>query len=128
MGQALSYALRLLKRRPYSVWEIKQALSKRSLEPAEIEPIIQELVEHKLLDDRQYALSFVHTKDRLHPEGEFKLRQDLARKGVDEETVVWALKEAHLTEEEAESEDERALKLLNQYWRRWERELSLIHI
>ena len=58
----------------------------------------------------------------MHPEGEFKLRQDLARKGVDEETVVWALKEAHLTEEEAESEDERALKLLNQYWRRWERE------
>lgn len=115
---ALLVALQLIKRRPYAVEELRQALLRRELKPKEIEETLAKLQESKLLDDLQFALAWIRTKDRLHPEGEYKLRRDLLARGVALEIVSKALQnrlnEAIETDEVGD-EETRAKAILERY-------------
>lgn len=86
-----SYALRLLKNRLRSVWEIDQALLKRKVEAEDRDKIIVELLEIGLLNDERFALSWIHTRDRLSPRGDFLLVQELRQRGIAKEVIDTAM-------------------------------------
>ena len=87
MGSAKSYALNLLKRRLRSAWEIDQALLRKGVEPEERAEIIAELTEVNLINDERFALSWIHTRDRLSPRGKYVLEQELMQRGIDKATT-----------------------------------------
>jgi regulatory protein len=105
---ARSYALRLLKQRLRSVFEVDSALAKREIEPEERREILQELTEAGLLDDERLARAWVNDRDRFNPRGEFVLRQELRNKGVSDEIIREVLKDRKLREEEPVDEFEQA--------------------
>jgi len=98
----LPYALRLLGRRARSVAEIRQALQKKEAEPELIEAVIGELKELKFLNDLEFARSWVRSRDRVSPRGEFRLRQELLEKGIAKDLISQVLAER----KEAAGEDE----------------------
>lgn len=106
-----SYALNLLKRRLRSREELRAALTRRKVEEAEIEALLNELTEVGLLDDWRFARSWVHTRDRLSPRGEYVLKEELRQKGIAAEIITEVLKERQLEVEDEESPDEFSLAL-----------------
>ena len=116
MSSPKTYALRLIKTRLRSAWEIDQALLVRGVESDERQAVIDELTTHKLLDDSRYARAWVHTRDRLSPRGEKMLRLELQAKHISKEIIAEVLQERRDTVDDDEveqlSEDELARKLV----------------
>lgn len=90
---ALSYCLRLLKRRFYSVWEVDQAMLRRAVPAEEREEVIKRLLEARLLDDRQFAKAWLSNRDRFNPRSHVVLRMELRQKGIAQEAIDEALAE-----------------------------------
>jgi regulatory protein len=78
----LHYAVSLLSARPYSERRLVEKLRDRGYEHAEITVAILRLKEKKLLDDRTFAVGFVHARCRSHPRGRASLIQDLIGRGI----------------------------------------------
>jgi regulatory protein len=104
MSSARSLALRMLKSRLRSAWEIDQALLRREVEPAERREVIEQLIELDLINDERYARSYINTRDRLSPRGEYVLRMDLAKKGLAKEIIDQALRNRREEMEDDESD------------------------
>ncbi|MBU6389654.1 recombination regulator RecX [Patescibacteria group bacterium] len=121
----LSYCLSLLKRRLRSRWELDQAMERRGFERDARLVVLDQLEKQGLVNDRQFALAWVHTRDRLAPRGEFVLRNELRGKGVAEEIIAGVLRErkeeAADPEEEQPSELELARELVKRRQRGYER-------
>ncbi|HSI20810.1 MAG TPA: regulatory protein RecX [Verrucomicrobiae bacterium] len=98
------YALRLLKQRLRSVWEIDQALLRRQVPEEERQEIITSLTEAGLLDDVRLARAWVNDRDRFQPRGAIVLRQELMKKGIAKEIIDQTLR--HRLEREEEPIDE----------------------
>lgn len=81
------YALRLLAIRPRSVREMHDRLAQKGLEKKAIEPLLAELVDLGLLDDRKFAAQWVESRMALRPMGPTRLRAELASKGVEREVI-----------------------------------------
>jgi regulatory protein len=78
----LHYAVSLLSARPYSERKLTEKLRDRGYEVDEIAAAILRLKEKKLLDDRTFAIDFVHARCRSHPRGRTSLIQDLIGRGI----------------------------------------------
>ncbi len=89
--RAWEYLLFILARRMYTVAELRQRLARRGLPEADAEPLLARLVELRLVDDALYAEQYVHS--RRTGRGRIALRQELNRKGVDEELVEQELEQ-----------------------------------
>lgn len=92
-NQGLSYALRLLKVRPRSCFEVAQKLQARGLSGFQIDSIIVQLTEIKLLDDARFARDWVRWRDRNHPSGVLLLKHELREKGVSRDLIQKVLEE-----------------------------------
>lgn len=103
--QSLPYCLRLLKRRPYSVHELEQAMQRKGIEAEERTQTLSQLAELDLVSDLRFARAWVHTRDRLMPRGAQLLRQELIQKGISKDIVQQVL--AERAEEAAEEESEQ---------------------
>ncbi|MBU0508116.1 recombination regulator RecX [bacterium] len=79
---ALQYAVKLLSARPYSEKKLRDKLTGREYEPAEIEHALRRLREEKLLDDRRYAEDFVKTRLALRPRAAAILARELRQRGI----------------------------------------------
>jgi regulatory protein len=116
VSSPLNYALRLLKNRLKSAWEIDQALLRRGVEEADRQLVITRLTEMDLLNDLRFARAWIHTRDRLAPRGEYLLKMELIKKGIPKEIITEALTERkqNVEDEEQEqlSEEELARNLL----------------
>lgn len=82
-NQALSYVLRLLKTRPRTCFEVATRLKERGLPGFQIDSVLQQLTQLKLLDDERFARDWVRWRDRTRPSGAYLLRHELEEKGVD---------------------------------------------
>ncbi|CAN5139296.1 hypothetical protein BH11PAT4_BH11PAT4_2140 [soil metagenome] len=118
---AKSYALRLLKSRLRSAWELRQALSRRDVAPDEIETVLAELREVGLVDDLRFAKAWIATRDRLSPRGVFVLQQELQLKGIDKATIQQAflLRGEEREEEDGMDEETRARSVLERKQRQY---------
>ncbi|MBP3448312.1 MAG: regulatory protein RecX [Clostridia bacterium] len=77
-----NYCLDLLSRRGYSSKELTEKLQNRGVSPEMTEAILARLTEEKLISDEEFSQSFVRSRQLYHKQGFYKIRQDLARKGI----------------------------------------------
>ncbi len=126
MRQKLTeYALRLISKKRYTVEEMRKKLealaskllSKRdeSEEPLEppIELVIERLRELDYLNDQSYLQNYIADRIRFRPRGEFMIRQELRKKGIDKKLL-----DDYLMTEKVD-ELGAAKKLLESKKRRW---------
>lgn len=89
-GKALQSAFNLLSYRARSHREMIQRLRLKKYEPEIIERVIERLSQLKLLDDEQFAHSWV-TQPRSQRRSTLRLRQELQQKGIDSELMQQAI-------------------------------------
>ena len=109
--RAYERALRFLKYRPRSVWEVRQYLQRKGEPEERIDAVVAKLQAHRWLDDAAFARLWVENRQAFRPRGERALRWELRRKGVDDATI-----EAALAEVDSEAE---AVALALQRAERW---------
>ena len=108
-------ALRALVRRAHSVYEMKQALERRTEDKGMVRPILERLKCAGLLDDARYARQFARQRSEIRRQGKFRIARDLRGRGVPDRHIEAALEEtSRQTDETAvvRQRIERKLKLL----------------
>lgn len=82
LQEALEAALRYLRPRPRSVWEVRQRLLRRGVDPQAIEGVVARLQERGLLDDGAFASFWIENRESFRPRGRHLLEQELRQRGV----------------------------------------------
>lgn len=80
--KGLHLAARYLAARMYTSREIYDRLRRKGYDEETSEQIVGRLIEEKLLDDARYAEFYVADGVNLGQKGEYRIRQELLRKGV----------------------------------------------
>ncbi len=80
-------ALRFLKFRPRSVFEIEQKLRSKKISENEIAKVTSVLKKNKLLDDDNFAKMWVRDRNLLKPTGSFVLKMELKKKGISDDII-----------------------------------------
>jgi len=91
--RAKSAALRLLSVRPRTVSEIRSRLLEKELPGNDIDTVIAELSASRLLDDQEFARTYIRDALAHRPAGEALLRRKLLLLGVARETADEAIRE-----------------------------------
>ena len=99
--------LRLLGLRARSAWELRDRLRRAGFSDDIIESVLSSLAEAKLLDDEQFARTWVAGRQASRGAGRHKLRWELRRKGISNEIIQRVVDE----EIDDEAEVGRALAL-----------------
>jgi regulatory protein len=79
---AMSTAMRLLAYRPRSEKEMRTALQRKGVKQAMLAETVSRLKETRLLDDGEFARSYVDQRDRTSPRSQRLLQAELRSKGV----------------------------------------------
>ncbi len=102
----LSYALILLSRKDYSVFEIKEKIERKFGEK-EAEETVEKLSERGLLNDMRYAERIINRYAFVRKYGYLKVKNELLRRGLKYETFIGILDRIY--SEEKEKENARSL-------------------
>jgi regulatory protein len=89
--QGLSRAMALCSQKEYNEAEIRGKLKFWGVEPEDIDPIIEELIREKFIDDLRFATAFARDKVRLNQWGRVKIRYMLSMERVKHSIVDQAL-------------------------------------
>ena len=106
-------ALRFLKIRPRSIFELKEKLEGKGFSDGEIEVTIHDLIVSGLLDDRAFTKSWI-TYRLARPFGFRRIIQELKMKGINQDIIDQAL----ATLDESYSPESVALELAERRWQR----------
>lgn len=90
--QALNYTLKLISKRWYTTFEIRQKLELKQYTQENIEKTIQFLEEKKFLDDHRFAIAFIKDHQNFRHEGKFVITQKLIQKGITKDLInnIWS--------------------------------------
>ncbi len=88
-----SAALRALMRRAHSVYEMRQALVRRSDDPAAVRRVLDRLKQQNLLDDARYARQFARYRVESRRQGRYRIARELRTRGVPDRHIEAALEE-----------------------------------
>ncbi len=86
-------ALAYIARRPRSVWEMQQYLRQKNASPPLSTTILNKLSNNKLLDDQEFARSWVASRRLLKPTSRRRLVQELRAKRLADEIIERVLAE-----------------------------------
>jgi regulatory protein len=89
-------ALRLLARREHSRVELRRKLVAFTPNPAELDRLLDDLIQSRLLSDDRYAEARAHVLSRRY--GSMRVAHDLKRQGVAEAPLHRAVAEARRTD------------------------------
>ena len=81
-GPVMEAAAAFLAARPRSIGETKRRLRHLGYPRALVDEVVARLVELGYLDDDAFARSWVESRDRARPRGEYALRRELGQKGI----------------------------------------------
>ena len=98
--EALGVALALLAARSRSRLELEERLLKKGFSPGDVAEALAELEKKGYLDDRRFAVSWARWRLSGKPMGRARLRQELKAKGLSNEDIEEALKEAYAEADE----------------------------
>ena len=104
----------LLKFRQRSEKEVRQRLKRKSISDSIIENVVDYFKELTLLDDRQFARSWIRAR-LLKPFGVKRIRFELKQKGIPDNIINEELTEASHSEGENEAVTALAKKCLSKY-------------
>ena len=84
---AYQKALNLLDYRPRTAQEIRQKLQKHEISADNIDYVLERLARSGLLNDQQFAQSWVDNRSEMRPRGRRALAYELRQRGVDQQTI-----------------------------------------
>ncbi len=87
IARGKEHGLRLISYRARSEKELRQRIRQKGMNSAASESVIQDFKRMKLIDDEDFARRFVHDLICRKPAGEFLLRSELLKKGVNKEII-----------------------------------------
>jgi len=105
-------ALRMLARRPYSVAELRRALTEKFGPTAAIRQAVTRLRELGYLDDRKFAEHYASSLARNRAFGRFRIRRELKAKLVDYRYIEPALAQAFEETDESQLLEQTLAKKL----------------
>ena len=91
--KAYQIALRYLSYRPRSRREVRDQLLRKEFDSATAERVLEQLEEHRLVDDKAFAEAWVANRQALRPRSRQVLQQELLQKGIDREIAQAAVEE-----------------------------------
>ena len=91
--QALSKSMALCSQKEYTEAGIRVKLKAWGVEQDDMDPVIEELIREKFVDDLRYATAFVRDKVRLNQWGRVKIRYMLSMEHVKFSIIDQALGE-----------------------------------
>jgi regulatory protein len=97
---AYKKALKFLAIRPQSTFEIKQKLRQRNFSAALIHQTINRLEENHLLNDEEFAISWIKYRLLSHPRSTRHLISELNQKGIAKATIEIAMAQTNLQDQE----------------------------
>jgi regulatory protein len=83
----MTYAIKKLARRSYSVYEMKEAIINAGYEMCEVEEVISQLINKGYLNDRKYAQKMYEHYTQQKPCGPLLLAIKLKSKGIHGEII-----------------------------------------
>jgi regulatory protein len=89
--RATRYASRLVAIRRYPVQVLREKLQSKGFDEVCIRQVIEHFLEYKLLDDADYARSWVSYRNRVQPRSERVLQLELRKKGIGDSDIAAAL-------------------------------------
>ncbi len=114
-ASARQAALRFLSYRLRSEREIRTKLAEKEFTPATVERVVDQLRSAGMLDDRRFALAFVHDARMRRPTGERLLRQQLLLKGIARPLIDEVLADESAGTEERGAALQAARAMLKKY-------------
>lgn len=106
----LNIALYFLKFRPRTIFEVREKLRSKKYEDKEIDKVISVLKRNGLLDDEKFAKMWIVDRNKFKPCGNFLLKLELKKLGIDEVIIEEAISD----QDEVELA-KQALLLKNRY-------------
>lgn len=91
MKDSLNIALRFLKFRPRTVFEIEKKLESKKISEEEIKKTIRVLKQNQLLDDKKFAKMWISDRNSFKPSGSYLLKLELKKLGVADSLIEEAL-------------------------------------
>ncbi len=85
--EGLNASYKLMKSRPKSEYEIKQALHKKGFLDSEIKSVIDSLKNQNLINDIRFVRFFLESYQNSKPFGKYVLKKKLIEKGISSETI-----------------------------------------
>ena len=73
--------------RPHTKWEIDRYLQRKQASPTLINEILNKLSNIGLIDDAQYARSYIHDRKLLRPTSRRKIRYELRKKYISDKII-----------------------------------------
>ena len=114
-------ALRYATYKSRTAEEVRRKMLEKDFAPEEAEYAVQFLEEFGYVDDRKYALAFIHETMKRKPAGESRLRQELMKRGVSKHDIADAFAEAFPPETSRETALGSALEAAQKKMRSLER-------
>ncbi len=82
MKKAFGMALGYLSRRPRSIMEMNDYLSKKGFAPLVVDGVVQRLRDENYLNDNTFAKNYLENRKRNKPKSLFAFRYELGNKGI----------------------------------------------
>lgn len=98
--------------KPRSEGEVRQRLERKEYSSDSIDKAIEFLYEFNYLNDEEYAKMFVKNFIKKTPSGEFKLKQELLKRGISEDFINKSIAEYYPSNKALEMAEEAAKKHL----------------
>lgn len=89
----VEYCLKILTRKSYSEFELKQKLSRKTEDSKLVSTALTQLKSWGLINDLEFAKNFVRSSLSTKPKGKYLLSLELSRKGVSKEIIDQALEQ-----------------------------------
>jgi regulatory protein len=109
--QALQRALNLISYRPRSEMEVRNNLKKHQIPEETITEVVTRLRETGILNDQQFAETWIENRGAFRPRSKLALRIELKQKGVGEEIIEETLANVNDEEQAYEAGQKKARQL-----------------
>lgn len=96
--KAITASLNLLSYRPRAAGELRSRLREKGYSSEAIDAATNRMQELHYLDDEAFAERWVQSRQSTRPRSERMLKQELAQKGIDRETIEQTIEEAGVDE------------------------------
>lgn len=80
-------ALKYLGIRSRSEKEIRDYFKKKKVDPQIIDLIVAKLLQHRFLNDEEFALTWIRSRTNFKPKGERLIRLELQQKGITKDII-----------------------------------------
>lgn len=83
LERAIAIASNLLSYRPRSRHELQQALTRKRIDPSIIQTALDQLEEHRLIDDHRFAQAWMEDRMRFRHRSRLRIKLELQQKGIE---------------------------------------------